>query len=237
MGLAAIAPLILAAVAVLMAATGGAAEAPVKTIARQAALRLLRAIPPELVADQSRAVCERVRAHAAFGACRSVAVYLPMARGRELDTWPLVEAMFEGEAKRVYVPKVEADGHMRLLRAGSLAELRALPLNRWACPEHTDEMAAGMADATESGEIDLVVVPALLFAPAALARLGRGMGFYDRFLARLDVARARRGLPPAFKLGIGFDEQMAASVPAEAHDIPMDAIVCARAVYPGEGEG
>lgn len=221
--------MLLTALALMASAT--AAEVPVKTIARQAARRILRAIPPECVAEQSRAVCERVRAHAAFGACRSVAVYLPMADGRELDTWPLVEAMFGGDAKRVYVPKVEADGHMRLLRAGSLAELRALPLNRWACPEHTDEMAAGMADATESGEIELVVIPALLFAPTARARLGRGMGFYDRFLARLDVARARRGQPPAFKLGIGFDEQMAASVPAEVHDIRMDAIICARAVY------
>jgi 5-formyltetrahydrofolate cyclo-ligase len=224
----------LAVAVAVLAPMASAAEVPAKAVARLAARRLLRAIPSECVAEQSRVVCERVRAHAAFGACGSVAVYLPMADGRELDTWHLVEAMFGTEPKRVYVPKVEVDGHMRLLRAGSLAELRALPLNRWGCPEHTDEMAGGIADATDAGEIELVVVPALMFAPATLARLGRGKGFYDRFLARLDAARARQGLPPAFKLGVGFDEQMAESVPAEEHDIRMDAIVCARAVYPNE---
>jgi 5-formyltetrahydrofolate cyclo-ligase len=206
-----------------------------KTAARQVARRLLKAIPPERVPEQSRAVCERVCAHAAFRASRAVAVYLPMTDGLELDTWPLVESLFAGtESKRVYVPKVEADGHMRLLHAKSVGELRALPPNRWKCPEHTDAMAAGMADGTERGEIDLVIVPALLFAPATLTRLGRGMGFYDRFLSRLDAQRAERGLGPAFKLGIGFDEQMTepSGVPVDAHDVRMDAIVSASATYP-----
>jgi 5-formyltetrahydrofolate cyclo-ligase len=218
--------------------TAVAASPAPKTAARQAARRLLREIPAERVALQSRAACARVLAHPAFAVSRAVAVYLPMVDGREVDTWPLVEAMLDGSAggqKRVYVPKIEGDGHMRLLRAGSLVELRALPANRWGCPEHTDAMAAGMEDATLAAEMDLVVVPALMFAPGSLARLGRGMGFYDRFLARLDAERAARGLAPAFKLGIGFDEQMAESVPAEAHDVHMDAIVCASGSWPGEG--
>ncbi|KAG8459786.1 hypothetical protein KFE25_014349 [Diacronema lutheri] len=207
--------------------------AALKRAARQEARLRLRAIPPEHMAEQSRAVCERVRAHPSFAACTGVAVYLPMVDGLELDTWPLVEAIFDSSSpKRVYVPKIEDGGHMRLLRATSLAELRALPANRWGCPEHTDEMAVALDDATLAGEMDLVIVPALMFAPATLMRLGRGKGFYDRFLARLDVARRERGLAPSFKLGVGFAEQMAEAVPAEAHDIRMDAIVSPVATCP-----
>lgn len=206
---------------------------PPKTAARQAARRILRAIPPERMAEQSRAVCERVCTHPAFAASEAVALYLPMADGFELDTWPLVEHIFAAQVpKRVYVPKVEADGHMRLLRAESLRQLRSLPNNRWGCPEHTDEMAVGLEDATLAGEIDFVIVPALMFAPASLARLGRGKGFYDRFLQRLDAERAARGLPPSFKLGVGFDEQMSEELPVDAHDIRMDAIVSASGCNP-----
>lgn len=213
-------------------ATMSSAPLP-KLAARQAARRTLRAIPPERMAEQSRAVCAHVRAHPAFEACAAVAVYLPMIDGYELDTWPLLEAIFGAHSlKHVYVPKVEADGHMRLLHAESLSQLRALPANRWGCPEHTDEMALELEDATLAGEIDLVIVPALLFAPASLGRLGRGKGFYDRFLQRLDAERAARGLAPAFKLGVGFEEQMSEQVPVDEHDVRMDAIVSPAGAHP-----
>jgi len=202
-----------------------------KSAARQAARQLLRGVTAAYVAQQSRAVCARVAEVSEYRTCEGVSVYLPMVDGRELDTWPLVEDLFAGGQKTVFVPKVEEDGHMRMLAAPSLEALRALPANKWKCPEHTEEMAAGLPDATTSGAIDLVIVPALLFAPSSLTRLGRGKGFYDRFLARLDEDRAQRGLPPSVKVGIGFDIQMVEDVPAEEHDMRMDIIISASRTF------
>jgi 5-formyltetrahydrofolate cyclo-ligase len=64
--------------------------------------------------------------------------------------------------------------------------------------------------------IDLVLVPALAFSKDR-RRLGRGGGFFDRMLG----GRAAN----AFKLGVCFSFQIVDSVPTEAHDVVMDAVV------------
>ena len=73
------------------------------------------------------------------------------------------------------------------------------------------------ADATA---LDAVVVPLRAF-DAGCMRLGRGRGYYDRFL---------RGLS-ALTIGAAFDVQMADGIPAEAHDVPLDAVVTPTEIY------
>ena len=72
--------------------------------------------------------------------------------------------------------------------------------------------------------IDLVVVPGLAFDTQG-RRLGRGGGFYDRFLSKLP-RRTRQ-------LGICFDEQIVPSVPVDAHDAAMDQVVTDRRTTTG----
>lgn len=64
--------------------------------------------------------------------------------------------------------------------------------------------------------MDLILVPGLAFSKDH-HRLGRGGGFFDRLLA----GRAAQ----AFKLGVCFSFQLLDSVPTDAHDILMDAVV------------
>ena len=49
-------------------------------------------------------------------------------------------------------------------------------------------------------------------------RLGRGQGFYDRLLTRLQHYNI-------YKIGVCFDFQRVEHVPTEPHDIPMDEIL------------
>ena len=66
-----------------------------------------------------------------------------------------------------------------------------------------------------SGDFDLIVVPGVAFDRKG-NRLGRGRGYYDRFLSQhLDVKR----------IGICFDFQMVDEVPAEPFDIRMDEVI------------
>jgi len=67
--------------------------------------------------------------------------------------------------------------------------------------------------------IDLMVVPGMAFTRDG-ARLGRGKGYYDRYIAR-EGFRARR-------IGVCFRHQLLPELPAEPHDIPMDAVVTAE---------
>ncbi len=66
-----------------------------------------------------------------------------------------------------------------------------------------------------TGGFDLIIVPGVAFDRKG-NRLGRGRGYYDRFLCQhLDVKR----------IGICFDFQLVDEVPAEAFDIRMDEVL------------
>ncbi|MEM9372569.1 MAG: 5-formyltetrahydrofolate cyclo-ligase [Planctomycetota bacterium] len=76
----------------------------------------------------------------------------------------------------------------------------------------------------EPGSIDLVLVPGVAFDRSG-GRLGRGGGFYDRFLAsgRARPMGAGGVTPTAF--GVGFAAQIVERVPMEPHDQRMDGLV------------
>ncbi len=61
-------------------------------------------------------------------------------------------------------------------------------------------------------DIDLVIVPGIAFDRNNM-RLGRGHGYYDRFLC---------GLPKKTKtIGLAFDFQVVENLPQDSHDIPV----------------
>ena len=65
-------------------------------------------------------------------------------------------------------------------------------------------------------QLDLILVPGLAFTSEG-CRLGRGSGYYDRFLS---------GIPgTTFKVGVCFDFQFLAELPHEPHDVKMDVVV------------
>ncbi|MFA5085716.1 MAG: 5-formyltetrahydrofolate cyclo-ligase [Candidatus Omnitrophota bacterium] len=67
-------------------------------------------------------------------------------------------------------------------------------------------------------DIDLVVVPGVAFDKKNI-RLGRGHGYYDRFLA---------GLPKKTKtIGLAFDFQVLEYLPQDPHDVPVSRIITA----------
>lgn len=64
--------------------------------------------------------------------------------------------------------------------------------------------------------LDLVLVPGLAFTRDG-GRLGRGGGFFDRFLFH----RAQS----AAKIGVGFAFQIVDTLPLEAHDVKLNAVI------------
>lgn len=65
------------------------------------------------------------------------------------------------------------------------------------------------------GEIEVGVIPGISFDEKG-NRLGRGKGYYDRFLKKV---------PTLFKIGICFDFQKTDTVSTEETDIRMDCII------------
>ena len=56
-------------------------------------------------------------------------------------------------------------------------------------------------------------------------RLGRGKGFYDRFLSGLDRAALGLGMARPPRWGYAYSWQTVEAVPAESHDLSMDAVI------------
>jgi 5-formyltetrahydrofolate cyclo-ligase len=141
----------------------------------------------------------------AIGAATSVLAYA--ATPEELDPSPLVNAL-RARGVRVAYPRVIGPGELALHWCRNDGDL---------APGYCGilEPIADTPSATET-DFDVVLVPGTAFDPAC-GRLGMGGGFYDRLLPLLR--------DDALSLGLAFDEQVVDKVPAEAHDIPLGAVV------------
>ena len=143
------------------------------------------------------AVC---RLHGRLSTYRTVMAYWPL--DDEVDIRPLTERLV-AEGHTVLLPKVIDGERMELRRYTSQADLTA---GAFHIMEPTGEPF------TDYGQIDVALVPGMAF-DAAGHRLGRGRGYYDRFLA---------AHPSIYKIGVCFPFQRVAEVPAEPHDIGVN---------------
>lgn len=76
-------------------------------------------------------------------------------------------------------------------------------------------------EAAVSVQPDVVIVPGLGFSESG-QRLGRGGGFYDRWLAKFEGK----------KIGLCFEAQLLQKLPTEPHDVVMDLVVTEKRVLP-----
>lgn len=65
----------------------------------------------------------------------------------------------------------------------------------------------------------LILIPGLAFSEQG-DRLGRGKGFYDKYLSRYT----------GVKIGVCFEVQLVDSIPTEFHDVPLDYIVTEKKI-------
>ena len=176
--------------------------APTKAGLRQLmrdAKRLHQAEMPEW----SAVIVERLKER--LSESRVVLAYWPLPD--EADIRPLIDVLM-AEGKTVLLPKVTDDKTMALYRYTSSADLVEGAF-------HIMEPVG--APFTDYAQIDVALVPGVAF-DAACRRLGRGRGYYDRFLATA---------PHICKVGVCFPFQRVAEVPAEMYDVPMDEIITA----------
>ena len=123
----------------------------------------------------------------------------------EVDTRQLLDDLV-AEGKTVLLPKVIDDENMEIRRYTGRQDLEEGIL-------HLMEPIG--EPLTDYEDIDIVVVPGLAF-DAEGHRLGRGRGYYDRFLHRKKHP---------FCVGICFDFQKVAEVPVDEYDIPVDEVI------------
>ncbi|MDB5288791.1 MAG: 5-formyltetrahydrofolate cyclo-ligase [Phycisphaerales bacterium] len=160
---------------------------------------------------KSIAACGHLAGSPEFAAARVVMLYL--STPHELDTAPLALKCWQA-GKTVVVPKVSWD-QRRMLPV----EITSLQTGITTTGPNIREPIAGKPIPLDL--LDLVVVPGLGFSSNGY-RIGRGMGFYDRFLAQPDFI--------GLSCGLAFHEQIIENVPVLDHDVPLGMLVTDRGI-------
>ena len=174
------------------------------------------ALPPAMARTAASRAVRRLWSLPVLAHARRIALYLPV--GGELDCTPLaVQAWRRGRA--TYLPVVTGD----TLCFAPFGADSALRPNRFGIPEP----GAPVRHWVRARQLDVIVAPLVAFDEQT-NRLGMGGGYYDRTLAFL----TRRSSPrrPYF-VALAFEMQKITTLPADAWDVRLDAIVTEERIY------
>lgn len=166
----------------------------------------LAALSPEEIRHRSNRACDLLAAQPEFQRAEVLMLFLSLPT--EINTVPLVLRAWQ-DGKRVLAPRVTWE------------QRRMIPVEIRSLTEDIEETHGSLRQPVQ-GEpvpismIDLVVVPGLGFDVKG-NRLGRGRGFYDRFLANPEFVGTTCAL--------SLEEQVVEAVPTDTHDIRVNMIV------------
>ncbi len=161
------------------------------------------ALSEDYLQASSRAICEKILGLEAYQGAQTVFAFVSF--GREWDTTPLLDDVW-ASGKTLVVPRCKSGGQMDLCVIESRADLEpgsyGILEPKRACP------------VVEIDEIDFAVIPCLCCSEKG-ERMGRGGGYYDRFLERyrgFAVLPCRRAL-------------LQKEIPMEPHDAVVPCVI------------
>lgn len=167
---------------------------PSKQELRQYCLAYLKSIPHRAVKEDL--ICNRMSAQIKEIAAHRILSYYPLKN--EVDITRL-NLKLNDMGKEVFLPFFHKQG-----------------IGRYSNTLHYDNKLAAYEPVTpvQKVDLDLVIIPGLAFDEKGY-RLGRGQGWYDRFL----------NSQTALKLAVCFDELVFKELPHESHDIKVDIVI------------
>lgn len=183
--------------------SSSAGIAVAKRALRRQVKAALAALTPNERAIQSQCLMQQVEQLPTFIHAKTVMAFSSLPD--EVQTFESLSRW--AKSKTVLLPVVSGDD---------------LILRRFEGPQSLRPGAFGIlepvgTDFTDLAAIDVVLVPALAFDTAG-HRLGRGRGYYDRFLSQPALVRSSR-------IGVCYPCQLVQAVPTEAHDLPVAKVI------------
>ena len=160
-------------------------------------------LPASYIQESDEGIFQNLESLPEFKDAQTVFAYYSV--GREPDTRKIIEhALSLG--KRIVLPISLPGGVMELREIQSLSELQQARFGIPAPPE--------TAKIVPPEEVDIILVPAVTYDMEG-HRLGRGGGYYDRFLAKTS----------AFSVGLARERLIMDAVPREAHDMAVNCVI------------
>lgn len=180
-----------------------------KKVFRQETKNRWKALEDTYLQEASKTICDAIRQLPEYQKAQTVFCFVSMER--ELNTSTLLHAVL-ADGKTLVVPRVLAMGKMALHPITSLDTLKK---SRFGIPEPAEDTPT-----ISSEDVDFTVVPCLS-ATLDGARLGRGGGFYDRFLADYTGDTAL----------VCFHQLLSESVPMDPWDVPLPVVVTEEGIW------
>ena len=174
--------------------------------------KILSEIPKDERTAQSKQLLKMLTDSDLYQGSKSILLY--MSVGTEVETKDLIRRAIR-DGKKVYLPRVLGE-RIEFFRVEDLSELT---VGSHGIPEPEEDPAKvfpySLHESLESAQQCLVILPGLAY-DHALHRLGKGGGYYDRFLSRFHKC---------MKIGYAFSQQIVDEVPADSHDVNPDLIL------------
>ncbi len=186
----------------------------IKAVLRKEMKERLKGLSEGRKRELDEALCRRLLSLPEFSAPCTVYAYASLSW--EPDTWEILKALLS-RGFRLALPRVEGR-EMRFYFVPDLKELSQSFMKIWE-----PKADAVPADDPEA----LVLVPGMAFSREG-ARLGKGGGFYDRFLA---------AEPDHKTIALAYGFQLMEQIPTGVYDRPVDQIVTENErIFPRDGE-
>ena len=210
-----------------------------KKILRKIIKVRVSAISADEKAKREKLLLDNLFSMPEFVAAKSVMLFANLPD--EIDTFSLIDRCI-AMGKKVFLPVINGDdmtacefkGEYKIGKYGIkepivnesrdnaciLRDSDPEPVDvRNSVPELVDVLMTGGNNGPESVgnnvPFDFVLVPGVAFSPNGY-RLGRGKGYYDKFLSKYSNL---------FTVGVCFREQFYLDIPTEPHDIPMHKVI------------
>lgn len=179
-----------------------------QTLRRQCRQRT-DALAPRIAALSS-GVCAQLNGSDLYRSARTIMAFLPIPGSGEVDLSSLLSAALDS-GKRICLPRVD-------WTSGSMTPAAILALSGLIQTRHGLREPPTDAPTVPRHEVDLFLIPGLAFDLSG-NRLGRGAGYYDRFLAS-----GTSGIT----CGICFEEQLVDKIPTDPWDVPVNVLATER---------
>lgn len=179
-----------------------------KQVIRKRLLAKRRLLSQQVILKNSKRIANTLINFGKYQQSEKIMLYI--ATKSEVQTQEIIQSA-QKDNKKIYIPLIIQENYNI---APSLVDdfKKELALGNLGIFQPKKEFYRLVSPAI----LDLVIVPGVAFTPEGY-RLGRGGGYYDRFLSQLKGH--------TYLIALAFEMQMIEKIPAEENDIPVDCII------------
>jgi 5-formyltetrahydrofolate cyclo-ligase len=172
------------------------------------------------LAQKSTEICKKILTSLQYNAATSIFAY--MALPDEVDLTPVIQDALEN-GKTVAVPKIISQSE-NIIKFFYLEKTKNLTEQTATGTYNILEPDESLPARLDPAQKTLILVPGRAFTKEG-DRLGRGKGYYDRFLGDVLLNGNRKDIAAYVILaGVCFDFQIKKSLPIDDRDIKMDLV-------------